>query len=109
MEFLFEYSTQYLTNKRSKQVRYQVEDVSHIKTLLTRRSRLNSGFKERACCHSFMALKRASDKSAADWPSQTHVKKYCNFSQVVIWFFSVVEIPIKHSSLYNKALYKTVI
>ena len=45
---------------------------------------------------------RASDMAAADWPSQTHVKNYRNFSSVTIGFFSVVEIPIKHSSLYIK-------
>ena len=29
------------------------------------------------------------------------------FSHVVIMFFSVVEIPIKHSSSYNKIFYDT--
>ena len=49
-----------------------------------------------------MALNRACDVPAADWLSQTHVKNYRNFSRAVIQFVSVVEIPIKHSSLYNK-------
>ena len=50
-----------------------------------------------------MALNRASDLPAADRLSQTQfVKNYCSFSCVVIRFFSVVEIPVKHSSLYNK-------
>ena len=35
--------------------------VYYMSTLLTRRSRLNSLFKERTRCHSFMALNRASD------------------------------------------------
>ena len=49
-----------------------------------------------------MARNTASDMSAADWLSQTQVKHYRNFSHEVIRLFSVVEIPIKHSSLYNK-------
>ena len=49
-----------------------------------------------------MALNRASDMSAADWLSQTHVKNYRKFSRLVIRFFSAVEIPIQHSNLYNK-------
>ena len=53
-----------------------------------------------------MALNRVSDAPAADWLSQTHVKNYRNFSRVVIRFFLVVKIPIKHSSLYNKDLGK---
>ena len=76
--------------------------VYYINILLTRRSPLNSSFKKRTRCHSFMALNRASDVPVADWLSQTHVKNYRNFSRVVIRFFSVVEIPIKHSSLYNQ-------
>ena len=31
-----------------------------------------------------------------------HVKNYRNISRVVIRFLSVVESPMKHSSLYNK-------
>ena len=53
-----------------------------------------------------LVLNRVSDVPAADWLSQTHVKKYRNFSLLVIRFFSVVEIPTKHSSLYNKFQYK---
>ena len=49
-----------------------------------------------------MAPNKASDVSAADWLSQTHVKNYGYFSRVVIGFFSMVEIPIKHFSLYDK-------
>ena len=55
----------------------------------------------RWCCRSFMALTRASDTSVADGLYQTPVKN-CNFSRVVIRFFLVVKIPIKHSSLYDK-------
>ena len=51
---------------------------------------------------SFMVPNRASDVPAAVRLSQTHVKNYRYFSRVVIRFFSVVEIPIKHPSLYNK-------
>ena len=78
--------------------------VYYINILLTRRNRLNSRFKKRTRCYSFMALNRASDVPAADWLSQTQVKNYSNFSCVVILLSSVVEIPIKHSSLYNKAI-----
>ena len=43
------------------------------------------------------------EASVADWLSQTHLKNYDNnFSLVVIRFFSEVEIPIMHSSLYHK-------
>ena len=38
--------------------------------------------------------------AAADWPSQTLVKNYRHFS--------VVEIPIKHSSLYIKVQWRLV-
>ena len=79
--------------------------VYYINILLTRKSRLNSRFKKRTHYHSFMGLNRASNVPAADWLFQTHVKNYRNFSRVVIGFFSVVEIPIKHSILYNKSNY----
>ena len=45
-----------------------------------------------------MALNGASVVSLADWRSRTHVKNYRNFSSRVE-FFSLVEIPLKHSSL----------
>ena len=54
-----------------------------------------------------MALNKATDVPAADWLSQTHVKNYRHISRVVIRFFSEVEIPMKHSSLYNKLLSAT--
>ena len=76
--------------------------VYYINILLTRRSRLNSRFKKGTRCYSFMVLNRLSDVPAADWLFQTQVKNYCYFSRVVIQFFSEVEIPIKHSSLYDK-------
>ena len=78
--------------------------VCHINILLTRRSHLNPWFKKRMHCHSFMALNRASDTSAAAWLSQTQMKNYRFIFHVVIQFFSVVEIPIKHSSLRDKVL-----
>ena len=55
-----------------------------------------------------MAPNRASDVPAADWLSQTRVKNYRYFSRVVTRFFSVLEIPIKHSSLHNKTEYISV-
>ena len=57
--------------------------VCYLNTVLTRRSRLYSRFKNETRCNSFMALNKR------------------NFSRVEIRFFSLVEIPIKHSS-YNK-------
>ena len=97
MEFLSECST--LTSECRERVRYGVEHLSNKKPTYSR-------FKKRALCHSFMALNRASDVSAADWRSQTHVKNYRTFSRVETRFFSVEEIPIKHSSLYNKYQYR---
>ena len=52
-----------------------------------------------------MALNKASEASAADW--QTHVKNYLNFSRMVVWFFSVVEILLKHFSLCTKSVLLT--
>ena len=71
----------------------------YINILLIKRSRLSSRFKKKTRRHSFMALNRVSDVPAADWLSQTR-------DSVVIRFLSVVEIPKKHSSLYNKILFK---
>ena len=63
----------------------------------------DSSFKKRRHCHSFMVLNRASDVPAADWLSQTHVKNCCNFVMFGdTFFFLMVRIPLKHSSLYNK-------
>ena len=65
--------------------------VYYINILPTRRSRLiNSRFKKR---------------TVAGWLSQTCLKNYCHFSRVVIQFFSVLEIPVKHSSFYDKCMY----
>ena len=101
-----------LTGKGSKQVRCWESTeilylqatmyyfVHYINTLLTRRSRLYSSFKKKKCSHSFMAVNKVSDVSAADWLNQTHAKNCHNFSHVEIQFFSVVEIPIEDSSLY---------
>ena len=63
-----------------------------INIFLTRRSRLNSRFKKRTRCHPFMVLNRASDNVSSSLAFFFHV-----------WFFFVVEILGKHSSLYNKA------
>ena len=51
-------------------------------------------------CRVPKSLPRQSDVLAADWQSETHVKNYDNFSRAVIRFFSGMEIPIKHPSLY---------
>ena len=90
----------------SSRVQLGILAVFFINILLAIGSRLNSRFKKRTLYHSFMALNRASGKSEADWPSQTHDKNYHNFSHVVIGFFSVLEILVKHSSLYNKTHFK---
>ena len=42
--------------------------------------------------------------SAAHWLSHPHVKSCRSFLRVVIRFFSMVEIPLTHVSLYNKLL-----
>ena len=56
-------------------------------------------------CHSFMVLNRAIiDMSAADLK---HTQNYRNFSGAEIRFFSLVEIPMKHSSLYTKICHQT--
>ena len=70
--------------------------VYSINILLTRRSRLNSRFKERTRCHLFTVLYRASDVSAADWLSHTLVKKYrfwnaSNYVGRMLWFAMYVE------------------
>ena len=116
VEFLCEWSTRYLRSERSQRVRYRDGHskrnqylqatmyyfVYFISISLTRRSWLNSRFKKSTSCQSFMALNKVSDVSAADWLSQAHVQK---ISYVMIRYFSVVEIPLKHSSLNNKIKY----
>ena len=57
--------------------------------LLTRRSRLYLRFKKRMHGHSFKALNRWADVSAADWLSQTHMKSYLNFSRFSHWWKSL--------------------
>ena len=87
---------------------YSKHFVYYINTLQTRRRRLNSRFKKRTRCHSFMVLNRANDVSAADWQSQTHVKYHRNFSCEEMRFsFSVEEIPVKHTNLYNKTFFSS--
>ena len=44
----------------------------------------------------------ASDMSATDWWYQTQVKKYKIFLCVLLWFFSGLEILVKHRRLYDK-------
>ena len=83
----------------------RVSATRHLRILLTRKSRLHSHFKKRTRSHSFMALNRASDVRATHWLSQTNEKNYRNFSREVIRFSSVVEIPIKHFSLYSRGIY----
>ena len=45
--------------------------------------------------------RKASDTSAADWRYQTNVKKYRNFSRMLLQLFS----GLKHRSLYDKVYY----
>ena len=69
-----------------------------IETLLTRGSRLSSPFKRKSRCHSFtVACQQLIDYFK-------HVKNYRDFCGVVIRFFSLVEILLKYSSLYNKSI-----
>ena len=107
-------STQSLMSERTVRVEYEKRNSTspsnHVLFCLlyehlTNKKKLNSGFKKRTCYQSFMALNRASDMSAADWLSQTCMENYCNFSCVVKWFFSLVEVPLKHSSLCNEVVY----
>ena len=63
--------------------------------ILLARSWLDLRFKKGTRCQSFIVPNRASDMSAADWLSQKREK----FSR----FFSVVETPLKHSSLCKKS------
>jgi len=83
MKFLFECSTRYLTSEMSSWT-LDILQTRSFKTM---------------CCHSFLALKRASDMSAADWLSQTYVKNYRNFSRMVIRFTQ------RWESLYTTPIY----
>ena len=49
-------------------------------------------------CHSFMVLNRVSNETTADWLSQTHMENNIIIIVEIMQFFSVVEIPITHSS-----------
>ena len=124
MEFLFECSSRYFARSLRLFMRCRLEHekrnsinylqatmhyyVYYINILLTRTSRLNARFKQKPRCHPFIALNSVSDMSAADWLSRTHVKNYRKFSRVVIRFFSLVEIPIKRSSLYNEIHFQNI-
>ena len=84
---MWNFSSSVQLDVRSERERYRVEHEKriefhiseqpciyfgyYINVLLTRGSRLNSGLK-----NLFVALNRARDMSAADWPSQTHVKYF---------------------------------
>ena len=59
-------------------------------------------------CHSLMELNKARDVSSADWRSQTR-KKLSLFFTCEIRSFSVMEIPIKHSSLLNKVDFAVIV
>ena len=74
--------------------------VYYINILLTRRNRHNSRFKKSTCCLSFMTQNRASDVPLAD----CHLKHTWKIIAVVIRvrFLLAVQIPINHSSLYDK-------
>ena len=120
MEFLFKFLTPCLTSEHSERMRGRVEQekrnsfsssnyvkfgLLHKHLILKTRSRTYSRFKKRTICHSCVAIIKATDVSAVNWLSQTHVKNYCNFSLVEVQFVSEVEIPIKYSRLYNKVIY----
>ena len=114
MELLFECPTRYPTSERSERARYRVKHKkgnsicpsNHVlfcllkNSLLTRRSRLHRRFTKRTRCHSWRQIERVTCQQLIG--DLKHVKNYRNFSHVKIRFFSVVEIPIKHSSLYKK-------
>ena len=70
--------------------------VYYINILLARRSWLNLRFKKRTYCQ------RVTCRHSIGYLE--HVKNCYNFSHVVMRSFSVVEIPIKHSSFCNKVL-----
>ena len=105
---LLECSIRYLTSEGSERARYRAEHEkrkstspsNHVLLCLFYKHLTNkkptSRFKTRPYGHSFIALNEASDMSAADWLSHTNAKNHGNFSRVVIGFFSVVEILIKH-------------
>ena len=58
-----------------------------------------------------MVLNWASNMSAADWLLQTHVKNLRKFSRMEtrLIFSKKVEIPLKHSTLYNKNNHSTLV
>ena len=84
MEFIFSCSPRYLTTERSSLLCNYLS-IKTESTLIT--------FKKGTRCHSLMALNRVSDANRSP---------YCYFSRVGIRFFSVLEIPVKHASLYDK-------
>ena len=61
----------------------------YINTLLTRRSRLDSRFKKKSQCHSFILPNRVSEISAANWRSQTREKLHltCGDTFLFLFFF----------------------
>lgn len=71
----------------------------YINTLLTR-GRLNL-FRFHVI-HSFIQI--ANDVSAANWQIISNTGRKSNFDHLEIWFFSAVEIPIRHSSLHNQPI-----
>ena len=65
--------------------------------------RRNSHVKtERFAIHSWRYIERVTCQQLIG--SLKRVKNFGNFSRVVIRFFSLVEIPFEHSSLYNKCI-----
>lgn len=75
--------------------------VYYINLLLTRKHRLDSRFK-----NGIMALlEQVRCQQLIGYLKHTRNWNYCNFSHILIRFFSVVEIPIKHSSHIIKGLF----
>ena len=78
--------------------------VLYINTVLTTRTQLYSFFKmgTQSLLFTHGTKYIVSDLPAADWPSQIHMKNYCNFppveipfEQLVLGFSFVIKIKIK--------------
>ena len=75
--------------------------VYYINLLLTRKRPLNSRFKNGISA----LLEQVRCQQLIGYLKHTRNWNYCNFSRILIRFFSVVEIPIKHSSYIIKGLF----
>ena len=78
----------------------------YFNTLLTISSRLYARLKrERVFIHSWRLIEQVTCQQRMGDLKHMHVKNHRYFSHVEIGFFSVVEIPIKDSSLCDKYIY----